>query len=109
VSPRDSINLPVGASLTSVPKLPARAHTDLLAPFADSHSAHNRIITLIILPGAILGLWYFGVLNTVMPGLPKSSYLQNLEREKAEAKDKAAKAGTAVPATPTNLPVAPAK
>src|SRR5205814_4720266 len=105
VNARARINIPFGASLTSVAKLPPRAHTDLLDPFADSHSARNRIITLIILLGAILGLWYFGVLNTVMPGLPKSSYLQNLEKEKA--KDKAPKSATAAPSTPTNLPVAP--
>src|SRR5207248_9121626 len=63
VNARARINIPFGASLTSVAKLPPRAHTDLLDPFADSHSARNRIITLIILLCAILGLWYFGVLN----------------------------------------------
>ena len=113
VNARARLNIPFGASLTGVAKLPPGSHADLLDPFAESHSVRNRIIAVLVLLGAIFGLWYFGVLHKALPGLPRSSYLQNLDRERiqAETKESAAKTavGTGASSSPTNPPVAPTK
>ncbi|HYT61807.1 MAG TPA: hypothetical protein VEL06_16635 [Haliangiales bacterium] len=109
VNARAKINIPFGASLTGVAKLPPGTQRDLFDPFAESHSARDRIIALIVLAGLIFGLWYFGALHKVMPGLPKSSYLRNLDKARSEAKEKAAKdAAATAPAPSTNAPATPA-
>src|SRR5205814_9720780 len=109
VNARARINIPFGASLTGVARLPIGVQPDLLDPFADSHSIRNRILALAALLGVIIGLWYFGVLHKVMPGLPKSSYLQHLEKQRAAHEPGAAPAGTAARVPSSNAPPAPAK
>lgn len=104
VNARARLNIPFGASLTGVAKLPPGSHSDLLDPFAESHSIRNRILAALVLLGAVFGLWYFGILHKALPGLPKSSYQQNLEKAAATGA-----AGAAAPATPvpaTNAPPA---
>jgi hypothetical protein len=105
VNARAKINIPFGASLTGVAKLPPGAQHDLFDPFAESHSTRNRVIALLVLLGAIFGLWYLGVLNKVMPGLPRSPYLQ---KQGVAAAEKIGGDAAASPAASTNAPVAPA-
>jgi hypothetical protein len=94
VNARAKINVPFGGSLTAVAKLPEGSERDLTDPFAEDKSARNRIIAIIIALIALWGLWYFGVLNKVLPGLPKSSYVERVE--KAET-DKGTNAPAAAP------------
>ncbi|HUJ49166.1 MAG TPA: hypothetical protein VLW25_03180, partial [Bryobacteraceae bacterium] len=96
VNAKAKINIPFGASLTGVAKLPDGAHRDLTDPFAESHAGRNRTIVLVIVLAVLGSMWYFGCVTKYLPQtlqdmLPKSGYVQRKEqRVAAEAKAKAA-------------------
>lgn len=72
VNTKARINVPFGASLTAVAKLPPGAKRDLSDPFADKRQPW----ALWILLAAILGLgaaWYLGGLDRLLPGKIKST------------------------------------
>jgi hypothetical protein len=111
VNANAKINVPFGAALTGVAKLPPGSHRDLIDPYAESTKGRNRTIVVLILAAIIGTMWYFGCFEHYAPGiLPKSSYierkeerlekerLKKLEIEKAKA---AVVPSTPAPATPT--------
>jgi hypothetical protein len=105
VNAKAKINIPFGASLTGVAKLPDGSHRDLTDPYAESHTGRNRaIVALVVL--AILGsVWYFGCILKYLPqgmqdALPKSSYVQRKEQREALANAAAEKK-----ASPASEPV----
>jgi hypothetical protein len=86
VNAKAKLNIPFGRSLTQTPKLPIGAHRDLVDPFAEKHTGRNWTIAIIILLLALLGLWYFGVIDRVMPNvLPRSSYMVRKEQATTQA------------------------
>jgi hypothetical protein len=84
VNARAKINLPFGASLTGIAKLPPHSQRNLSDPFAEKKSGRNWLIAILILVVAIGGLWYFGLLNQYLPSLPKSPYLKKQEQTTSE-------------------------
>ncbi|MCL4177329.1 MAG: hypothetical protein KJ072_06245 [Verrucomicrobia bacterium] len=84
VNARAKINLPFGASLTGIAKLPPNSQRNLSDPFAEKKSGRNWLIAFLILVVAIGGLWYFGLLNKYLPSLPKSPYLKKQEQTTSE-------------------------
>jgi hypothetical protein len=66
VNARAKLNVPFGASLTQVAKLPPGSQRDLSDPYAEKATPWPAIIALIILVG--LGIaWYCGVLDSKLP------------------------------------------
>ncbi len=81
VNARAKMNIPFGGSLTHIPKLPPGSHRDMVDPFAESHAARNRMIAVVVLILALLGCWYFGLFEKLMPDvLPKSSWVEHREQ-----------------------------
>jgi hypothetical protein len=79
------INIPFGRSLTGVARLPPGSKRDLADPYAESNVVRNLLIAAVVLLVVAFGLWHFGAIERVIPGiLPKSGWLK--EREAAEAK-----------------------
>jgi hypothetical protein len=108
VNARAKINIPFGASLTSVAALPPGAQRDLTDPFAESHAGRNKLIVLVVILGVLWSMWYFGCATKYLPQslqdmLPKSGYIQRKEQRQAEAK---ARAAAAVQPTPAPAPAA---
>lgn len=86
VNAKAKINIPFGGSLSGMPKLPPGSQRDLIDPFAESHKVRNRVILLAILALILGGLWYFGVVERVMPNVfPKSGYILRMEAQEREA------------------------
>jgi hypothetical protein len=103
VNARAKINIPFGASLTSVAALPPGAQRDLTDPFAESHAGRNRLIVLVVILGVLWSMWYFGCVTKYLPQtlqdmLPRSGYVQRKEQRLAEAKARAAAAVQPTPA-----------
>jgi len=113
VNAKAKINIPFGASLTSVARLPDGAHRDLTDPFAESHAVRNKFIALLVVLAMLWSMWYFGCVAKYLPPdlLPKSGYVQRKEQRLADAKarDDAAKKPTPAPESsptpPTPAPV----
>jgi hypothetical protein len=81
INAKAKINVPFGAALTGVAKLPPGAQRDLIDPYAESHKGRNRLIVLLVLIVILFGLWYFGVIERILPGvLPKSGWTQSWEK-----------------------------
>jgi hypothetical protein len=107
VNAKARINIPFGASLTSVAVLPTGAQRDLTDPFAESHAGRNRLIVLVVVLGVLWSMWYFGCVTKYLPQtlqdmLPKSGYIQRKEQRQAEARAKPAAA--AIQPTPASAP-----
>ena len=66
VNARARINIPFGASLTSVAKLPPGLQRDLLDPFAEKRHPWKLWLLLLALVGTALG-WWQGKLDQYMP------------------------------------------
>jgi hypothetical protein len=77
INSRANISVPFGKVLTHIAQLPPGAKRNLSDPFAESRSARNGFIVLLILILTGWCLWYFGALQKVAPWLPQSSYLQH--------------------------------
>lgn len=67
INARAKINLPFGAGLTPVAKLPAGAERQLTDPYAESHKRRNTLITLLAIVLVVYGLWRFEILNPWLP------------------------------------------
>jgi hypothetical protein len=67
VNARAKINLPFGASLTAIAKLPPNSERNLTDPFAEKKTGRNWLIALLLVAAVLTGLWYFGVLNPYLP------------------------------------------
>jgi len=66
VNAQAKLNVPFGASLTQVAKLPPGSQRDLSDPFAEKSTPWPAIIALVIILG--LGIaWYCGVLDSKLP------------------------------------------
>jgi hypothetical protein len=110
VNARAKINLPFGAVLTGIAKLPEGAHRDLTDPYAESKKGRNRAILAVVLVAIVSSMWYFGCIEHYLPNVfPKSGYLlrkeERLEKERLkqlEAEKAKAAAAEAAPATPAN-------
>jgi hypothetical protein len=101
VNARAKINLPFGASLTGIAKLPPHSERDLSDPFAEKKSGRNWLLGLVVVLAVIGGLWYFGLLNRYLPALPKSPYLKKQEQTTSDSTN-------TTPAEVAAEPVAPA-
>jgi hypothetical protein len=80
VNARAKINLPFGASLTGIAKLPPNSERNLSDPFAEKKSGRNWLIAFLVLVIATGALWYFGVLNRYFPALPQWPARQDQEQ-----------------------------
>jgi hypothetical protein len=110
VNAKAKINIPFGASLTSIARLPDGAQRDLTDPFAESHAGRNRAILLVVVLAVLGSMWYFGCVTKYLPQtmqdmLPKSGYVQRKEQREADAKAKAV--ATKPAPAPEPAPVAP--
>lgn len=97
VNAKAKINVPFGAALTGIAKLPEGSHRDLVDPYAENNRGRYRVIALLVLAGVLWAMWYFGCIRHYWPDFPTSSYverkearlekarLQNLESEKHQA------------------------
>ena len=96
VNTRAKINIPFGRLLTQRAALPAGAQRDMFDPYAESKAGRNWTILVLGVLGVSWGVWYFGVVERILPGaFPKSGFVERREAmiEKAAAKaEKAPKA-----------------
>ncbi len=85
VNTRAKINIPFGAKLTSVAKLPPNSHRDLRDPYAESKMGRIWAASIIVVLAAVWAMWYFGVLHKWFPtaGIPKSGWLERREAQQA--------------------------
>jgi len=112
VNAKAKINVPFGAALTGVAKLPEGAQRDLIDPYAESNKGRNRTIVLVVLTALLGTMWYFGCIEHYAPNLlPKSGYVlrkeAHLEKERLRQLEEKAKA-VIIDSTPA-APAAPAK
>ncbi len=85
VNAKAKINIPFGASLTRLAVLPPGSHRDLKDPYAEDHSGRNKLIALGVFLLILAGLWYFGAVEYVRPGLlPASSFVVRTQAKKAD-------------------------
>ncbi|MCG3179256.1 MAG: hypothetical protein BIFFINMI_01590 [Phycisphaerae bacterium] len=83
VNARVRINLPFGRSLTRVAHLPAGARRDLADPYAEKKTLRRLVSALVILGILFWGLWNFGVIERVAPGvMPKSGWVKHRDEER---------------------------
>jgi hypothetical protein len=61
------LTLKLGRIFTTEATLPAHAERQLNDPFADDNVARNRLILIIILIVLVTILWFFGLLDNVLP------------------------------------------
>lgn len=87
INSKAKVNLPLGACLTRIAKLPPGAHRDLTDPYAPRNSGRNIAWVVLLLVIVLFAAWYFGWLQKIFPGRPASPR---------------APAPTAAPATPAN-------
>jgi hypothetical protein len=106
VNAKAKINIPFGGSLSGMPKLPPGSQRDMIDPFAESHKVRNRVILLAILAAILGGLWFFGVVERVLPNVfPKSGYVLRKEAQQREAEAaRAVQAGGTATTQPTTRP-----
>ena len=67
VNGRMKINVPFGGALSKRAKIPPDAGRQLVDPFTETHPARTRLITLGALALLAAVLWWFGLLDTVLP------------------------------------------
>ena len=80
VNAKAKINVPFGAALTGIAKLPPGAQRDLIDPYAESKKGRNRTIMVAVLVAIVWSMWYFGCIEHYLPNLlPKSGYLERKE------------------------------
>ncbi len=63
VNARARINIPFGTSLTGLAGLPEGSHRSLVDPFADKKPLWPYYLLILVIVGALLGLWFFGYLG----------------------------------------------
>ena len=66
INGRAKINVPFGAAMTELPRLPPGAKRSLDDPFAEKKTPWKRWVFLVLLLG-LGGLWYLGKLDNVLP------------------------------------------
>ncbi|MBN2492534.1 MAG: hypothetical protein JXQ29_16925 [Planctomycetes bacterium] len=81
------LNIPFGRSLTGIATLPPGSKRDRRDPYAPRKSTFRKIVEILVLvavlAGIAYGLWYYGIVEKVLPErLPKSQYV--LDREAPE-------------------------
>jgi len=98
---RAKINVPFGAALTELAKLPAGAQRSLDDPFADKKISWKRWVVLVVIL-LLVGAWYVGKLDTYLPDAASSSSVLGdnapvvkASKAKAEVEAKAADAKAA--------------
>ncbi|MCG3150528.1 MAG: hypothetical protein PCFJNLEI_04014 [Verrucomicrobiae bacterium] len=97
VNARAKINVPFGAALTGIAKLPEGSQRDLVDPYAESKKGRNRLIVIVVLLAIISSMWYFGCIEHYWPNaLPKSGYI--LRKEDRLEKERLKKLETEKPA-----------
>ncbi|MEB3220878.1 MAG: hypothetical protein VKS61_02255 [Candidatus Sericytochromatia bacterium] len=100
VNAKAKMNVPFGGSLTQVAKLPPGSHRDLSDPFEEPRSPWK---TWVVVLAALGALWYFGAFEKLVPNvLPKSGYVERVEKQAGEAK--AAASATNAPAPAATAP-----
>ena len=66
INSRAKINVPFGAAMTELPKLPEGAKRSLDDPFAEKRTPWRRWVVLAVILG-LGGLWYLGKLDNYLP------------------------------------------
>ena len=69
------VNIPLGSSLTELPKLPANASRSLVDPFAEKRSVWPRLVASLLVVTAIA--WALWRTNTLHSWLPQYAWLQH--------------------------------
>jgi hypothetical protein len=67
VNARAKINVPFGAALTGIAKLPPGSSRDLVDPYAENHKGRNTLLVILVLVAIVYGLWRFDVLDGFLP------------------------------------------
>ncbi|MFZ5480193.1 MAG: hypothetical protein ACOZNI_25745 [Myxococcota bacterium] len=70
INARAAINLPFGASLTAVAKLPEGASRDLADPFEEKHTGRKVFAVVLLLVAALAATWSAGLLSSWLPFVP---------------------------------------
>jgi len=65
------LSLKLGRLFTTEATLPVNSERQLTDPFADDNSTRNKIITLLVIAGIALGLWFAGLLDSALPNALK--------------------------------------
>ncbi len=88
VNAKAKINVPFGAALTGVAKLPPGSQRDLTDPYTEGHPVRNRFIAFLMFVLIVGGLWYFGLFHRaggkILKQLPKSGWYQDWEKTKKQ-------------------------
>jgi hypothetical protein len=100
------INIPFGKSLTAVAALPPGSRRDLSDPYRQSKKGRYLVAILLVLLAAAWGLWHYGVVERVAPGLfPKSGWMERREAAKEKVvEDPAPMTAPEAPAEPAAAP-----
>jgi hypothetical protein len=80
------VNIPLGTSLTELPKIPAGSRRSFVDPFAPKKSPWPKVIALLlVLAGATYGLYRFNLLHRWFPGVFPAHHVevQHAENELA--------------------------
>jgi hypothetical protein len=67
INAKARINVPFGAALTGVAKLPPGSQRDLIDPYAEKHGKRNLLIVLLVIAGIVYLLWQFDVFDPYLP------------------------------------------
>ena len=59
VNAKAKINVPFGAALTDVAKLPPGSHRDIVDPYAERTAGRNRAILLLIIVALVWSAWRY--------------------------------------------------
>jgi hypothetical protein len=101
---RSRINVPFGAAMTELARLPTGAQRSLDDPFADKRRPWKLYVFLIALV-VLAGTWYVGRLDA---WLPEAATSTSVLGKYAPATKAAAKAAAAAAPAPAPAPAAPA-
>lgn len=108
VNAKAYINIPFGALLTGIAKLPENSERQIIDPFAEKKSHWKSYLFLLILAVAGFVVWQKGYLNNEEKVLPEAVKVEEKLKETPAAKAGAPKAATAVkaaePATASSEP-----
>jgi hypothetical protein len=72
INGRARINVPFGAAMTELARLPAGARRSLDDPFAEKHTPWRLYLTCFVLLG-LFGAWYLGEFDAYLPKVAKST------------------------------------
>jgi hypothetical protein len=104
VNAKAKINIPFGKSLTGLAALPPGSKRDLRDPYAERHTGRNIVLGVMVILTAF-ALWYFGVIEKVVPGvLPRSVWVARQEEEKAASAAEKGEAPGAAEKAPAPAP-----